>query len=484
MNTAQKFPIYREIEKIITHLLKASQPIHPDQALITDSISICKDLKIGITLLQDLEVIVNLIMKFSVWLSQGLQRESRLAKSLLERLNGKTYGNILEIPRGRETKFRDVMKEIVAKNCDLGWVRYIDQLIHQEEKNQNATCHKIEIPLKDLERFLPKFVPSGKSWEGTLLFHIRAKNAEELNQGNYQVICESSFEQISLIFSRYAYLFSSQDNTKKNPIKEGIQDYYQTAKKSMQENIKWAGVLYSSWSRLDTAGWFPNYHNLEIESIGPPSGLPPEKIIPLRELFFTVDTNNQKVRLIWEKPNEPPQQIHPVYDGLLNTLSELHLHFLRRLQYTEYGLPFWLLHPNQFHQSLPHHYPRIVIGRIVLSRERWYLQRKEIEEVQEHDLWRCFQSINHWRKKHNMPRYVFVNAYLAEADFLPNKRFLVDYENPFSVDVFCSTLRKCKPEEIVTIIEMLPEPGYLWTQNAFGNYTHELAISIFGNMDK
>ena len=478
MNSIPKLNIYKEIEGILGHLLKPSQPIHSDRALFVDSASIWKDLRIGSPLIQELESIANLSLRLYLCFYKEYRSGHKVAKNLLRQLNGKTHLNVLEIPRIEKIENGNRKENEPSENGNLAWIRYLDQLIKQKENAHNTPPRQIDIIPEELEEFLPERLFPNKHWECSIHFHIRAKSLKELNQGNYQIIVDSIQGTVANSFSRFAHLFSSHTNAHKDSIQQAIKDYYSATKKFIPNNTKRAGILYAHWTHVDAAGWSPSYHDLEIEAMGPPSGLPVDKIIPLQELFFKIDETNGKVRVIWEKPNKPPQQIHTVYDGLLDISHETHVKFLilpHNYQAEEFHVstvdPFNFFHPT------PRHFPRIAINRVILFKERWSFKINEIEELEERDLWKCFVSINRWRKKFGMPRHVFART-LSEA--LAKKRFLVDYENPFSINVFCSTLRKAEPEDKVIITEMFPEPDHLWTENNSGNFAHEFILAFYG----
>lgn len=140
----------------------------------------------------------------------------------------------------------------------------------------------------------------------------------------------------------------------------------------------------------------------------------------------------------------------------------------------------WTL--QQFHILPPaRHTARISFGPLVVARERWMFESRELSFASLLSEARRFLELRRWVLAHDLPRYVFVH--------IPgeSKPFFVDLECLPSIDVFCRTVRrhdkdgKCP----VTVTEMLPGPDSTWLRDAEGRrYTCELRIVAVDRLSK
>jgi thiopeptide-type bacteriocin biosynthesis protein len=105
--------------------------------------------------------------------------------------------------------------------------------------------------------------------------------------------------------------------------------------------------------------------------------------------------------------------------------------------------------------------PRVVIGRLVLSRAQWRMDDAEVKAV----VAAGQHGIPAWRQRRRLPRLVEL---LDGEDAL-----LVDLENLLSVEMFLDLLRKRKE---AVLIEMFPPPEWLNATGPEGRFVHELLV--------
>jgi hypothetical protein len=122
------------------------------------------------------------------------------------------------------------------------------------------------------------------------------------------------------------------------------------------------------------------------------------------------------------------------------------------------------------------HLPRIRVGRVVLSRERWRVpsaqlrgwspgRRKAAGDLAE------FAAARRLRHQHGLPRFCF-----AKAETQP-KPILVDWDSPLLVrQLFRQARGSPAPVEIS---EMLPSPQELWLEIDGRRHTSELRCAVF-----
>jgi thiopeptide-type bacteriocin biosynthesis protein len=105
--------------------------------------------------------------------------------------------------------------------------------------------------------------------------------------------------------------------------------------------------------------------------------------------------------------------------------------------------------------------PRVVSGRLVLSRARWVLSRTEITRCADGQ----FGAVQHVRSARRLPRYVV----LADGD----NELVVDLDNRLSIEAFVHLV---KGREEARLEELFPPPDEMCVEGPEGHFTHELII--------
>jgi hypothetical protein len=115
-----------------------------------------------------------------------------------------------------------------------------------------------------------------------------------------------------------------------------------------------------------------------------------------------------------------------------------------------------------------HHWPRITLDRLVVSRERWHQTRSDFRElVASAEI--SYEAVYRWARRLGLPRFVF-------ATVPPEpKPIYVDFGSPVQVEIFIAYLRNA---DELGLSEMLPGHDDLWLGDAQGQrYTSELRIA-------
>ncbi|MEU9504680.1 lantibiotic dehydratase [Micromonospora sp. NPDC048170] len=120
------------------------------------------------------------------------------------------------------------------------------------------------------------------------------------------------------------------------------------------------------------------------------------------------------------------------------------------------------------------HRPRLCIDDLVVQRESWTMPYPELPSPGQ-SLDPAYNVIRAIGAARDMPRHVFVTVGGER------KPFHLDFDNPLSVGVLISHLRRQRrvdPAGRVTFVEMLPDPDQLWLTDAAGRrYTAEFRIT-------
>jgi thiopeptide-type bacteriocin biosynthesis protein len=109
--------------------------------------------------------------------------------------------------------------------------------------------------------------------------------------------------------------------------------------------------------------------------------------------------------------------------------------------------------------------PRVVSGRLVLSRARWNLTEAELRALGQARGADQFAAVQAWRAERRVPRYVA----LADRDH----ELVIDLDNVLSVAALVHHLRGRRGAQLV---EMFPDPEGLCATGPEGRFVHELIV--------
>lgn len=109
--------------------------------------------------------------------------------------------------------------------------------------------------------------------------------------------------------------------------------------------------------------------------------------------------------------------------------------------------------------------PRVVIGRVVLSRARWRLKRADCSMFDSTDGFHRYRQLVDLRRRLGLPRHVYV----AEGE----SQLPIDLDNPLSADLFVDCVAR---QSEAVISEVYPEPDQCGLWGPDGRYSHEVVV--------
>jgi thiopeptide-type bacteriocin biosynthesis protein len=109
--------------------------------------------------------------------------------------------------------------------------------------------------------------------------------------------------------------------------------------------------------------------------------------------------------------------------------------------------------------------PRVVSGRLVLSRARWNLTEAELRALDQARGVDQFAAVQAWRAERRLPRHVA----LADRDH----QLIIDLDNVLSVEALAHQLRGRRQ---AVLVEMFPDPDALCVTGPEGHFAHELVV--------
>src|SRR4029450_2966008 len=109
--------------------------------------------------------------------------------------------------------------------------------------------------------------------------------------------------------------------------------------------------------------------------------------------------------------------------------------------------------------------PRVVSGRLVLSRARRNLTQADLRALGQTAGADQFAAVQAWRAERRLPRYVA----LADRDH----QLVIDLDNVLSVEALARQLRGRRQ---AVLVEMFPDPDALCVTGPEGRFVHELVV--------
>ena len=111
--------------------------------------------------------------------------------------------------------------------------------------------------------------------------------------------------------------------------------------------------------------------------------------------------------------------------------------------------------------------PRVVSGRVVLSRACWNLAEADLAAFREPRGSQLFAAVRRLQRRLGLPRYVA----LAEAD----NEMVADLDNVLSVEALAHQVRR---QAQARLLELFPDPAQLCVSGPEGRFTHQLIVPL------
>jgi thiopeptide-type bacteriocin biosynthesis protein len=229
------------------------------------------------------------------------------------------------------------------------------------------------------------------------------------------------------------------------------------AEEVLQPDAVFAEIVHLAEGRLGNILARPILRGYEIPYLGR-AGVPAERQIPVTDLLVSVA--GERIIL---RSARLGRRVVPRLTSAHNYHATQGLYrFLCALQADgTAGELSWDWGPLRSAPFLP----RVVSGRLVLSRASWRVSRDELRPAaQAHGAMR-FRLVQTWRAARRLPRWV---ALAAADNELP-----IDLDNVLAVDTF---LELVKTQDQATLVELFPGPDHLWARGPEGRFVQELVI--------
>jgi lantibiotic biosynthesis dehydratase-like protein len=312
-----------------------------------------------------------------------------------------------------------------------------------------------------------ELVPGGppRPWMAGALFQIVPGPTLHTSDPECRLVLNALFHGCGLALSRFHDLYDA--DSERQSILRTLRDGWGSL---VPEGAIPAEIGYLPGGRTANACLRPRLFEHEIELPGhrASAGADP---IPLLDLVVRYDTAADRFRL---RSLSRHREVWPVLSSGVS--PEGFAEFLAQLGRQD-------LLPVAFFPGLDDpeivHWPRLTLERVVLFRERWVFggdtgPAPALEIAREKSEARWYARLHAWRRRHGLPRRVFVAA------LQHGKPFYVDLESPLHTELLRRFLASMPEGDRWVVSEMLPGPEHLWLQDPGGRYASEFLVQLQG----
>ncbi len=231
-----------------------------------------------------------------------------------------------------------------------------------------------------------------------------------------------------------------------------------TAEEAVHPERVFAEVVHLPEGRVGNILSRPALRGYEIPYLGR-SGAPADRQLPLSDLLVSVQ--GERIML---RSRRLGSEVVP-------RLTTAHNHIGRGLGVYRFlcALQFQQVTPGIMWDwgplALVPFLPRVVSGRVILSRARWNLGEAELAAFREPRGARQFAAVQRLREQLRLPRYLA----LADGD----NELLIDLDNVLSLEALAHEVRG---RMSAPLVEMIPGPDQLCASGPEGPFTHQVIV--------
>lgn len=366
------------------------------------------------------------VLLHQAWLELYQTRQSEKGADSLSLLG------FLQAIQGQKSDINQRVVNAVRTMLESAWQPLLD-VRNSEELHLNS--EHIEQVLKELYRLCPAardFQVFGEGFHSPD-FMVSAESTSALNQGDYWLVLGETHPGVHTLSQPVAAPFCPFTPE----IERMVREIFGGDRLILADSPDSYQRSHIDWPMIDC------YKQLILPSGG--GCVAPSDRYPIGRAFVEVEDGRLNVK-----------DIEGVFEEDLMCVCSTSLH----------ELLFQLAS-----DVLPHRDPRrIRVNRTIYKRRTWAytLNANDWPKV-DGDEFEIFVQWHCWKQQQGLPRWVFI-----KCDSEPKPLF-VDFENPLSLDVLTTTLKKAKA---IHVSEMLPAPNGLWLNDARGRVCCEVRTTL------
>jgi lantibiotic biosynthesis protein len=279
---------------------------------------------------------------------------------------------------------------------------------------------------------------------------VMADREQAIGRGDFRVVLHAaSGPSGARLFGRFLHA--------DDELRQLVQAHL-AAEEALWPERAYAEVVHLPEGRIGNILCRPVLRGYEIPYLGR-SGAPADRQLPLSDLLVSV----QGERIVLRSRRlgrEVVPRLTTAHNHIGRGLGVYR--FLCALQYQQVvpGIQ-WDWGPLGLAPFLP----RVLSGRVILSRARWNLGERDLAAFRETKGARMFAAVQRLRERLQLPRYVV----LADGD----NELLIDLDNVLSLEALAHELRG---RASAPLVEMVPGPDQLCASGPEGPFTHQVIV--------
>jgi thiopeptide-type bacteriocin biosynthesis protein len=336
-----------------------------------------------------------------------------------------------------------------APQRDVRWSNREDLLLEKLAEALAGGRREIRLDPSDLARLpdTPRLpIPDAFYAMATVV----ADSDEAVNAGRFSVLLTSvGGPSGASLLGRFCPL----DESLTHLVREHLR-----AEERVRPDCVFAEIVHLPEGRIGNILARPVLRNHEIPFLAR-SGVDPDHQIPITDLLVSVRGGRVVLRSR-RLDKEVVPRLTTAHNFSWRSLGTYR--FLCALQYQGVsGGSAWSWGPLRDAPFLP----RVVSGRLVLSRAQWRLGEREVQLLTRPLDAAQFAAVQRWRGERGVPRYVS----LADAD----NELVLDLDNVLSLTALAHQLRGRRG---AVLVEMFPGPGELCVRGPEGRFVSEIVV--------
>ncbi|MBU0755865.1 MAG: lantibiotic dehydratase, partial [Planctomycetes bacterium] len=332
---------------------------------------------------------------------------------------------------------------------NLHWNPFQELILRKFSEAQTSRPEQIDLNPDDLEGLEPPSDPLPGAF--AVMGRIAASSEKALDNGDFQILIKGVFGPSGVnLLGRFCH---------SDPVLKAHVTQYLRAEENLKPDALFAEIVHLPEGRAGNILARPLLREYEIPFLGR-SGAPEDKQIPVTDLWISV-RNGRVVLRSARLGFEVVPRLTCAHNFMIpNSIGLYRFLCLLQSQGVSGGLE-WNWGAFKSEPFLP----RVVSGRVVLSRARWLLKKRELEALDKARGACRSALIQNWREEKGIPRWIA----LVEGD----NELLLDLDNVLCIESFSHLVRNRNQAELV---EMFPEPDRLLPKGPEGRFVHELIV--------
>lgn len=330
------------------------------------------------------------------------------------------------------------------------WGKQHAVLLRKLAEALSSGAREISIDTREIDEMAGEEIPLPLTDAFSVTARLAASTTEAVEQGDFQVWLKGGGGPSGArLFGR----FCSSDQVLLRHVRDHLRE-----EEAFRSDAVFAEIVHLPEGRIGNVIARPVLREYEIAYLGR-SGAPIEKQIPIHDLTVSVEGERIILRSVRLR-----KQVIPRMSTAHNfDLPGLGIYrFLCSLQSEGVASSFgWDWGPLSTCPFLP----RVVHGRLVLSRAQWYVTKAELLALGGFQGAARCRYVREWAAKRGIPR-LFV---LADYD----NELPVDLDNVLSLESFVELV---KGRDEAKLTELFPSPNRLIASGPEGSFVHELVI--------